>query len=125
MYSFRWNDLNAFVASFTACGSLLWGCWARSHFGSEHPLFLFLLIAAVLALSLNRYLIAGILMGCLYLTRGEGILLLPMAIGWVALNDRKWRWSILAGFLIIVLPWSIYSVIESVAEYELDRASGL
>ncbi len=64
-------------------------------------------------------------MGCLYLTRGEGILLLPMAIGWVALNDRKWRWSILAGFLIIVLPWSIYSVIESVAEYELDRASGL
>ncbi len=126
------SGINAFVASFTACGSLLWGCWARSHFGSEHPLFLFLLIAAVLALSLNRYLIAGILMGCLYLTRGEGILLLPMAIGWVALNDRKWRWSILAGFLIIVLPWSIYSVIAFNALFPntlgakvAQRASGM
>lgn len=131
-YLLLYSKIPLFIASFACCCCVLWGGWVRSFFGSEQPIFFCILISCILTLSLKKYYLTGVLIGCLYLTRGEGVLLLPIALGWIILNKHKLSWSVILGFLTIVIPWSTYSLITFHSPFPStlgakieQRASGL
>ena len=88
--------------------------------GMEAYLFAFLLVLSLSLFYCKRPFLAGICTGFLFLTRGEGVLLLVILLPlvliseWVHLRQfgfRTIRPSIylLAGFLLPVLPWFIFA----------------
>jgi arabinofuranosyltransferase len=118
-YAFRrWWSLEAWHAAVIALVIDVSG-WV-TYLGMEAYLFAFLL---VLSLSLFRRglpFLAGGATGLLFLTRGEGSLLLPLLMaGTVSIRwwrTRRLAWAdlmpsvrVLAGFLLFVLPWGVYA----------------
>ena len=108
----------------TALGLMaLLGGWPQA-LGMEVHLFLMLLVAATVLAFACRSVAAGLACGLLALTRGEGLLLVPiLALGvWVAARedalsspDRRRSGlrsvALLAlGCLTVIVPWSLYAV---------------
>jgi len=88
--------------------------------GMEAHLFAFLLVVGVVVYFQERWLLTGIVVGLLFLTRGEGILLLPAfmlyRLGEIWNRERRWHsmidssWlKILLGCSIVILIWSLYA----------------
>ncbi|MBN2393417.1 MAG: hypothetical protein JXR84_21980 [Anaerolineae bacterium] len=88
--------------------------------GMESHLFIFLLILSMLFYLRKKLLVTGILVGLLFLTRGEGILLLFVFVlyqfvsTWI--KEKKWTrqstysWlQLIGGTLFVILCWSIYA----------------
>jgi len=91
--------------------------WVNS-LGMEAYLFAFLLVLCIALFYSRRWLLAGGCVGLLFLTRGEGILLLPLLVAGSLIWDRQERTFsktirpallIAAGFLAPVLLWSSYA----------------
>ena len=105
---------NRFVVVFASSAMVLWGGggWTRFWLGGEQVLFFALLIGVIYCITINQDLLAGALIAGLFLTRGEGILLLPIAIGYIAWSRRHFPYQLLLGFLIPFVLWSWYSYKE-------------
>ena len=91
-----------------------------NYLGMEAYLFAFLLVLTFSLFLNGRYLLCGVTTGLLFLTRGEGILLLFLLPGWYGLSHIlkreliikhlvKATGAILIGFCIPIIPWFIYS----------------
>jgi len=90
--------------------------------GMEVYLFAFLLVLCFSLFYSRRYILAGVLAGCLFLTRGEGVLILPLLMIIVLVENLKengWKLNkglfvklskVVIGFLIPVLIWLVYSL---------------
>jgi hypothetical protein len=88
--------------------------------GMEAYLFAFLLVVGVVVYFQERWLLTGVIVGLLFLTRGEGLLLLPTFMlyrlgeiwnreqRWHSLIDSSWL-KILLGCSIVILIWSLYA----------------
>jgi 4-amino-4-deoxy-L-arabinose transferase-like glycosyltransferase len=116
----------ACVASATALGLKLAGVWAAvlaglavatsphtlalSFFGGTETLFSFLVLLVFLLLAQGQRAIwVGMVCGLLYLTRYNGIVLLPVVLTLLIL-DRSSKWTLIecaAGFALVALPWWI------------------
>lgn len=88
--------------------------------GMEAYLFAFLLVVGAVVYFQERWLLTGVTVALLFLTRGEGILLLPTFIfyrvGDIWNRERRWgsfidsSWlKILLGCSIVILIWSLYA----------------
>lgn len=94
------------------------------YLGSEACLFLFLQMAAIAATLARRYVLAGVCLGLLFLTRGEGALLAPMlaAVVWLRpeqdfsdlrMRALAWLRRVLPMALASAAPvavWAIYAL---------------
>ena len=85
-----------------------------AHLGMETWLFVFLLTLCVMAYFRGALVLTGVLIGLLFLTRGEGILLAPL-IGLHLLSQRR-GWlrrglRIALGGAIVLLPWFVYAAL--------------
>ncbi len=92
------------------------------HLAMEASLFAFLLVLATALVWRGRPLAAGVAIGLLFLTRGEGVLLLPVLIAVVLIEDRRRRRegvarpprseavALTAGFAAPVLLWTAYAL---------------
>jgi 4-amino-4-deoxy-L-arabinose transferase-like glycosyltransferase len=91
-----------------------------SFLGMEAHLFAFLLVVAVVLYFEERWLLTGVVVGLLFLTRGEGILLLPTFILYRLVT--MWRKAprlrlvldkailkILLGSFMVLCLWSFYA----------------
>ena len=97
--------------------TILIGGWQT--LGTEFYLFELLLVSALLAACANRPGVSGLLCGLLFLTRGEGILLVPCLLVYPVLaGARPWhdpgvfvRFAarLSAGFIAVLLPWCGYA----------------
>ncbi len=76
---------------------------------AEFPLLIALSLCGIYLSVLGRYWGAGIVLGLAYLTRGDAALLAGLIGLIILLQDRKVPWGLGFGFLIAILPWSIYS----------------
>lgn len=94
----------------------------QNYLGMEAYLFAFLLVLSISLFLNGRYLLCGVAVGLLFLTRGEGILLLFLLPAWYAFTRLiKGELiikpavtniaAIFIGFCIIVVPWFIYAQI--------------
>lgn len=92
-------------------------------FGMELYLFTFLLLLSIICYYKNYNFLSGVLIGLLFLTRGEGILILIVfistkIISWIMLNfkkksshiDIKNITKLSIGFFIPFIIWSVYSL---------------
>jgi hypothetical protein len=106
--------VNRYVAILTSSAIVLWGGggWTRFWLGGEQVLFFALLMGVIYCITIQRDLLAGVLIAGLFLTRGEGLLLLPLAIGYIAWSRRRFPYQLLLGFLVPVVLWSLYSYQE-------------
>ncbi len=97
------------------------GPFAR-HLAMEASLFAFLLVLATALVWRGRPLAAGFATGLLFLTRGEGVLLLPVLLAALLIEDRRRRRegaarpprsgavALTAGFAAPVLLWAAYAL---------------
>lgn len=88
--------------------------------GMEAYLFAFLLVLNMALFFSRRWMLAGISTGLLFLTRGEGILVLLLLVGWYGVTEWlkvkkvnfqsvKPMFSVVGGFLIPTLIWASYA----------------
>ena len=78
---------------------------------AEFPLFIFLGLTGLLLTIDRRYWPAGAVFGLAFLARGDAVILAGLA-GLAALwRERRMPWGMVGGFLLILLPWSIYAMI--------------
>ena len=88
-----------------------------AHKATSDLLYFLFFVATVLALigpgTRRRVFLAGALAGLAFLTRYSGVILLPAGL-LVYLLEREGRWSrvvsFAAGFLILTLPWFVFSL---------------
>ena len=82
------------------------------HFvGMEIWLFQFLLVLSVWLSVTQKPFYAGVTIGALYLTRGEGILVGLILVGYFWLNQRKIPKDFIAGIMVILAIWFVYAMI--------------
>jgi hypothetical protein len=74
-------------------------------------LFQFLLILAVWFSLTEKLFYAGLTIGALYLTRGEGILVGFILAGYFGLNQRKIPKEFIAGMAAVLAIWFVYAMI--------------
>ena len=88
--------------------------------GMEAYLFSLLLVLSVCLFYSNQFFLTGMVTGLLFLTRGEGFLVLGMMVllrlfaEWRAIGKRSFRSfrpiiSLLVGFFSIFIPWFFYA----------------
>ncbi len=87
--------------------------WAGT--GMETSLAVFLVLATLLMTLRNSYVVASLLAGGAVLARPEAVLLVPLMLADVVLNDRDRRHAVvhasaMAGaFLLVVAPWLVFA----------------
>jgi len=112
----RQLDLNDWQA--TVMGLVVIASGWVDFLGMEAYLFALLLVLGVVLFYRRQWLLAGGSVGLLFLTRGEGILILPLLVAGSLFYTGRGRTvgetirpglRILAGFLVPALMWSVYA----------------
>lgn len=75
----------------------------------ETSLYLCLIIAALWAMSTQRHVLLGLLMGALMLTRPDGALLCVLIVGWLAWRNRAVPVAPVAVAGIVLAPYVLFS----------------
>jgi len=75
-----------------------------------------LIVASSSEISLKRTVLLGVMSGFLYLTRTQGVLMVPALCLWILIRERKQKWlkAVLCGLaaLIVASPWLIRNMRE-------------
>jgi hypothetical protein len=80
-----------------------------STFGAETSFYILLIIGSFFLFDRGRWALAAVLAGFATLTRGDGALVaVALAIAYI-LTRRKWPLRPFLAYLIVVMPWYLYS----------------
>ncbi|MBN1217601.1 MAG: hypothetical protein JXM69_01630 [Anaerolineae bacterium] len=79
--------------------------------GMEIWLFQFLLVLSFYLSLTNRPALAGMIVGLLFLTRGEGVLVGGILVGYYLLTERKLPKSFIVAGMAVFSIWAIYAFI--------------
>jgi hypothetical protein len=78
--------------------------------GMESAVYLGLLAASLLALTVRRPLLLGVCLGLAVLARPDAALFVVAVVAWQLVRDRRIPWRTLTGGALVGLPWLAVSV---------------
>lgn len=105
------SNLSPIPAAIAAGIPLLIGQGWRSFIGMEIWVFQFLLVLSIYLAVKNRLFYAGLAVGALFLTRGEGALVGGILFGYLWLQHRRIPVKFVIGSASVVIVWILYSTI--------------